>query len=289
MPVDPATVPRFWDCQPSPGLSVGAGTRSFDDDAEASENLGPGIKLAILLEGCIEVGIEDRQRACEAGPSVNLFASRDAWRLDHRFPGKSSLRYLTMHLDAGMTEDLLGGAGTVIAANIAHFRGACPTAIRSITEQILHSPYSGTAQRLYVAGKSLELAALAIDSMARRHMVTMTPLASPAEVRRLHDLRDRLDRDFAELPTLEWLARDCGLNVRKMTAGFRRLFGQSIGEYLREVRLREGWRLLDSGMSVTMAAEHVGYTLPHFTTAFRRRFGIAPGKLSGSDLSPPDC
>lgn len=287
MPVIQTATAPFWDCAPIAGLSIGAGKRSFAEDAEASEDLTPGIKLAVLLEGYIEVGIADGDRAQEEGPSVNLFASRDNWRLDHRFAGNSSLRYLTLHLSADVIEDLLGGTDIIAQRDIARFRQYCPAAMGAMTEQILHSPYSGAARHLHLAGKALELAALALDSLACLRPVTLTSLASPLEVRRLHELRDRLDSSYANPPALDRLARDCGLNVRKMTAGFRRLFGQSIGEYLRELRLREAWRLLDSGMSVTMAADRVGYTLPHLTTAFRRRYGIAPGVLSRTGLATP--
>lgn len=278
---------KFWTCEATPGLWVSAGVRSFEDATEASEVLGAGLKLAILLEGNIQVGIKGHTHSRVAGPSVNLFASRHDWQLDHRFTANSSLRYLTLHLSANGMTDLLGEADVFPISDITHYQSECPAAIGAIAEEILHAPYSGLPRRLHMAGKALELAALALDTLARPSTNNSVSLATPLEVRRLHELRDRLNRDPANMPGLDRLARDCGMNVRRMTAGFRRLFGQSIGEYLREARLREAWRLLESGLSVTLTAERVGYTLPHFTTAFRQRFGIPPSVLNRSGLSTP--
>ncbi|CAM5562688.1 helix-turn-helix transcriptional regulator [Edaphosphingomonas haloaromaticamans] len=266
---------------------MGAGSRSFREEAEAIENLRPGIKLALLLKGAIEVGIAGQTHASESGPSVNLFVSRHEWQLHHRFSSLSSLQYLTLHLDAEAADELLGDADALLPEGMAHHRATCPVAMQAIAEQILNAPYVGVARRLHLAGKALELAALALDTLARPSTNSSVSLATPLEVRRLHELRDRLNRDPANMPGLDRLARDCGMNVRRMTAGFRRLFGQSIGEYLREARLREAWRLLESGLSVTLTAEQVGYTLPHFTTAFRQRFGILPSTLNRSGLEPP--
>lgn len=277
----------YWTCEAAPGLSVSAGVRSFKDTTEASESLAAGLKLAILFEGNIEVGIKGRTRSSVAGACAHLFASRNDWQIDHRFSANSSFRYLTLHLSADGIADMLGEADIFPGADIAHYQSTCPAAISAIAEQILHTPYSGLTRRLHMAGKALELTALALDTLATPHAFTRTALATPSEVRRLHELRDRLDRDYAHAPSLSVLARDSGLNVRKMTAGFRRLYGQSISEYLREIRLREAWRLLSSGLSVTLTAERVGYTLPYFTTAFRRRYGVIPSNLTRADVVAP--
>lgn len=71
-----------------------------------------------------------------------------------------------------------------------------------------------------------------------------------------------------------------GINERKLTAGFRQLFGMSVFEHLQQHRLEQAYGLLTSGgCSVTQVALEVGYSIAHFSTAFRRRFGIAPSEL----------
>jgi AraC family transcriptional activator of pyochelin receptor len=81
-------------------------------------------------------------------------------------------------------------------------------------------------------------------------------------------------------PSLEGLAQQVGLNVRKFSDGFRRVYGSTVFGFLQEYRLEQAYKLISSGeMSVSEAAYHVGYGAAHFATIFRKRFGISPSSL----------
>ncbi|STQ45969.1 Bacillibactin transport regulator [Ewingella americana] len=83
-------------------------------------------------------------------------------------------------------------------------------------------------------------------------------------------------------PTLAELALSVGMNTRKLTVGFRRLFGESVFEYLQSLRLETAWQMLTAGdVSVSTAAYQVGYSPAHFSVAFRKKFGVSPKSLRG--------
>ncbi|WZB68552.1 helix-turn-helix transcriptional regulator [Achromobacter xylosoxidans] len=76
------------------------------------------------------------------------------------------------------------------------------------------------------------------------------------------------------------LARRAGVNVNKLTTGFRRVFGCSVYAFVREQRMAQAHALLAAGeMSVSQAAYACGYTDSHFTKAFQRRYGVLPSAL----------
>ena len=101
---------------------------------------------------------------------------------------------------------------------------------------------------------------------------------TPADLAKVQLAREILDREFAAPPPVERLARAVGLNRNKLSYGFRQLHDMPMSAYLAERRLAEANRLLQTGaLPVTEVAAAVGYSHPaSFSTAFRRRYGIAP-------------
>ncbi|QJR02425.1 helix-turn-helix transcriptional regulator [Sphingobium yanoikuyae] len=243
------------------------------------ETLDAGIKLAVLLEGSFALDVDGAGLQQQHAAESSLFTSSRAWQLDHSFARGCTLHYLTLFVDAALVSDVLE-ADLPDMTQVRQVNRLTPLAMVSVTNSILHGPFAGAAGRLHAAGKALELAALAVDLIVSPSSSSEVALASASEARRLNDLHAYIGEHWRELPTLDQLARRFGFGLRAMTTGFRRLYGCSISEHARELRLREGWRLLDAGMSATLAAEAVGYTLPHFTAAFASRFGITPGALA---------
>ncbi|WP_373745158.1 helix-turn-helix transcriptional regulator, partial [Achromobacter insuavis] len=75
--------------------------------------------------------------------------------------------------------------------------------------------------------------------------------------------------------------RRAGINVNKLTTGFRQLFGCSVYAFVREQRMAQAHALLAAGaMSVSEAAYACGYTDSHFSKAFQRRYGVLPSALA---------
>jgi AraC-like DNA-binding protein len=101
--------------------------------------------------------------------------------------------------------------------------------------------------------------------------------AEPAALRRA---REHIDAHFAEPLTVPALARAASLSVRGLQDGFRRHYGQSPTQALREVRLAHARRrLLAGGADETASRVAVasGFThLGRFAAAYRERFGESP-------------
>jgi AraC-like DNA-binding protein len=147
-----------------------------------------------------------------------------------------------------------------------------------MARHVIHCPMSSTARRVFIEGKSLEIIAHEMDiisSAAERNTYT-----DSADHERLQEARSILESEFADPPGLLELARRVGLNDFKLKLGFRRLFGTTVFEYVRSLRMERARYLLERGnMSVTEAALEAGYSsLGNFAAAFKRRFGILPSE-----------
>ncbi len=122
----------------------------------------------------------------------------------------------------------------------------------------------------------------------RRGRPVEEPRITCSEVERIHAARDLLVGALQEPPSLDTLASRVGMNPRKLTAGFRKVFGASVFGYLQEYRLREAHRMLcDEEANVSTVAYRVGYSPAHFSIAFRKRYGISPARSAESPRRPP--
>ena len=85
--------------------------------------------------------------------------------------------------------------------------------------------------------------------------------------------------------TVESLAALAGMSRSAFARTFLEAFGRTPIDYVRDVRLRRGARLLHRGdLSVSEIAGRVGFaSRSHFSRAFRDQFGCSPAKFRSAD------
>lgn len=128
-----------------------------------------------------------------------------------------------------------------------------------------------------------ELSALAIESLVtelacRTQRLAPRPARPPIWLRRL---RDRIEADFARLPSLIELAKELDVHPGHMSRAFRRQFGCTIGEYARRRKVaycceqlrRERTRLCD------LAAQAGFSSQAHMSRVFRLRTAMTPAEF----------
>ena len=148
--------------------------------------------------------------------------------------------------------------------------------------QIINCPYQGLTKRLYLESKTLELIALQLAELSNTEInrSRYKKLRSD-EVLRIYLARDILISNVQNPPSLTSLATMVGLNDFKLKCGFRQVFGTTAFGYLHHYKMERSRLLLESGkMNVTQVAAAVGYTnFSHFTSAFKKKFGVNPSTL----------
>ncbi|OIN59620.1 helix-turn-helix transcriptional regulator [Arsenicibacter rosenii] len=154
-------------------------------------------------------------------------------------------------------------------------------ALHTVLMQLVDVSLSGCLLKLFLEAKVMELLALQLkqfqelDTFGSRTPATVTDLDKLEEVRRI------LQREFTRPPTLSALSRLVGLNEFKLKKGFREAYGTSVYDWVLNYRLDVGYRLLmQQQLSVSEVAYQIGYQHPaHFTTAFRKKYGIPPSQI----------
>lgn len=137
---------------------------------------------------------------------------------------------------------------------------------------------NGPLRTLMMEGAVIQLLAVQAAAAAdRRRARSGAPLTN-TEREALHEARRRLLVDMRRPPSLGEIAMAVGLSEKRLNAGFRRLFGATVFETLRNERLAHAQIVLRSGTtSLKEIAFRVGYNhVTNFINAFTDRYGEPP-------------
>lgn len=155
-------------------------------------------------------------------------------------------------------------------------------ACRATLHQLVYPPALGKIGQLFLDAKAMELMALVLGEIGCYKSSEKDLFR--ADVDRIYEARHLLYANMGEPLTLRDLAGRVGINEFKLKKGFRRVFGTTVFGCLHAHRMEMARELLVEGRAnVSEAAGHVGYTnVSHFITAYRKRFGINPGRETRS-------
>lgn len=142
--------------------------------------------------------------------------------------------------------------------------------------EIFDSDRYGALRPMFLEARALSWLAMALSGRGG----TAGKSLSAREVARMHEARDMLLARLDDPPTLAEVATAVGTNDFALKRHFKAVFGQPVYGYLLEVRLAQASRLLlDTTLSVKEIAAAVGYAYPnHFSSAFRRAYGVSPAR-----------
>ncbi len=228
----------------------------YGDGFFIGEHAHPWGQLVYSLSGVMHVAAGDRLWLVPPTRAIWLPAGR---RHHIRMQGRVSLRTL------------------YVAPELAGLLPADPAALEVaplLREMILHGLRRGM---LGPDGADGRLAAVLVDRIADARPEDLA-LPLPRD-RRALALADRLRAAPHDRSDIADLARDAGAGLRTLQRVFPRETGLSIDAWRRKARLIHAVAALSSGASVTTAALDCGFDgVSAFITAFRRQFGVTPGR-----------
>jgi AraC-like DNA-binding protein len=163
--------------------------------------------------------------------------------------------------------------------------GVTTSAMYSVLQQILHCPFRGVTKRMYLESKVWELMALLLAQELEQHSDQQSAhRLKPDDVERIHQAKTILFQRLNNPPSLIELARQVGLNDCTLKRGFRQVFGQTAFSLLHDYRLEEARQLLEERrLNISEIAQAIGFAnRSYFAAAFRKKFGVSPGKYLSS-------
>ena len=151
-------------------------------------------------------------------------------------------------------------------------------AFYQVIQGMFNCPLAGPLGQMMLEGSLQQLVALQFAMMGSQKQ---NESVNRRDREVMHAVKDYLHATFQQGHSLLDLSRKFGVNQNKLKTGFREMFGKPVITYLYDLKMEHGRSLLlDKGMNVSEVAPIVGYrNANHFSTAFKRKFGINPSRL----------
>ncbi|MCW3466311.1 helix-turn-helix transcriptional regulator [Chitinophaga nivalis] len=148
-----------------------------------------------------------------------------------------------------------------------------------VIKSIIHCPRTGIFKQLLIEGKVLELLLLQLEQFTSHDCRAFCSLKK-TDIDKIYQARDIIaSRPHAPCSLLD-LAQLIGTNEFTLKKGFKEIFGTTVFGYLQEIKMEQAHRMILEGKNINEVADFTGYKHhSHFTAAFKRKFGLAPGKL----------
>lgn len=272
------------------GLEIILARMTLAEAQRWESSMLPGIWCGILAEGTIATSRSGLDNTWKPKTAIN-YSIEAPVTVEHVVPEACQLSAVFIRLTFDRVDAIVGpGAGTTLAPQKAGYRAWHDhRAASALAWQMLGCPLAGASRRLYLSGKALEVLSLIArsDVPGDRKGAGADP-TSPVragEIERVHAARARLLSSLSDPPSVPDLARSVGMNAHRLGEVFRAEFGTSVYAYVKAARLDYAKMLLESGgMSVSQAAYSCGYHPAHFSTEFRKRFGISPSTYIGGGV-----
>lgn len=150
-----------------------------------------------------------------------------------------------------------------------------------VLNQLINYNLNQSIKHLYFKGKAYEILSLYFNKNEDVNNIEQCPfLADETNVIKIKKAKDIILSKIAEPPTLQELADEIGLSLKKLKDGFKQIYGDSVFSFLFDYKMEVARKLLESGdNNVNEVGLKVGYsTSSHFIAAFKKKYGTTPKK-----------
>ena len=149
-----------------------------------------------------------------------------------------------------------------------------------VLNQIFHYNQNSSIKTLYLKGKSYELLSLFFNTNEDPNAEHCPFLSDEENVLKIKKAKEIIIKNMAEPPSLQELADEVGISLKKLKAGFKEIYGETVFNYLFDYKMEFARKLLETGSyNVNEVGLKIGYsTSSHFIAAFKKKFGTTPKK-----------
>jgi AraC-like DNA-binding protein len=149
-----------------------------------------------------------------------------------------------------------------------------------VLNQMFHYNLNPSIKNLYYKGKGYELLSLFFNRNEDPNAEQCPFLIDEENVLKIKKAKEIIIANMAEPPSLESLANQVGLTLKKLKMGFKQIYGDTVYGFLFDYKMDYARQLLDSGSyNVNEVGLKIGYsTGSHFIAAFKKKFATTPKK-----------
>jgi AraC-like DNA-binding protein len=158
--------------------------------------------------------------------------------------------------------------------------GVISPSMAIVLNQLINYNLNQSIKPLYFKGKAYELLSLYFNRSEDADIEQCPFLVDETNVIKIRKAKDIVVARMAEPPSLQELADEIGLSLKKLKEGFKQIYGDSVFSFLFDYKMEVARKLLEAGNdNVNEVGHKVGYsTSSHFIAAFKKKYGTTPKK-----------
>ena len=149
-----------------------------------------------------------------------------------------------------------------------------------VLNQLINYNLNQSIKSLYFKGKAYELLSLYFNRSEDADIEQCPFLVDETNVIKIRKAKEIIIERMSEPPSLQELADEIGLNIKKLKEGFKQIYGDSVFSFLFDYKMEVARKLLEAGNdNVNEVGHKIGYsTASHFIAAFKKKYGTTPKK-----------
>jgi len=158
--------------------------------------------------------------------------------------------------------------------------GKITPSLSIVLNQLINYNLNESIRNLYFKGKAYELLSLYFNRNEDADVEQCPFLVDESNVLKIRKAKDIIVARMSEPPSLQELADEIELSLKKLKEGFKQIYGDSVFSFLFDYKMEVARKLLEAGEhNVNEVGLKVGYsTSSHFIAAFKKKYGTTPKK-----------
>ncbi|WP_372769511.1 helix-turn-helix domain-containing protein [Lutibacter sp.] len=156
--------------------------------------------------------------------------------------------------------------------------------IKLILNQLRTRQTNELLRPIYLKGKVYELLSYYFSESSEKESENCPYVSNEEIASKLKQAKKLIVLKMNNPPSLSNLAKEVGLNIKKLKTGFKEVYGVPVFVFLLNYKMELAKTLLqEQQMNVNEIASHLGYSASsHFIAAFKKKFGITPKQFAKS-------
>ncbi len=156
--------------------------------------------------------------------------------------------------------------------------------IKLILNQLTSKNAHGKLKSIYIKGKVYELLSYYYSAVENSNTESCPYISTEETIGKIKEAKQIVIKNMNNPPSLNDLAKQVGLNIKKLKSDFKEFYGMPVFTFLLNYKMELAKSLLvEKNYNVNEIALQLGYSSSsHFIAAFKRKYGITPKKFSNA-------
>ncbi|HKJ48417.1 MAG TPA: AraC family transcriptional regulator [Christiangramia sp.] len=148
-------------------------------------------------------------------------------------------------------------------------------------KEIRNSDILGFPRINFIGAKALEILSYMLNRFKKDDQNINNKRLKDKDMKAIEKAVEYIDANIANTGTVNDLSKIAGVNSNKLQEGFHVIFGKTVNEYIRDIRLTKALNILSTGnKNVSEVVYELGLSSrSYFSKIFKEKYGVSPRKV----------